>query len=300
MIMQKKLIIQLCGGLGNQMFQYATARALAIRSDAELVLDTWSGFVRDYQYKRHYELISFPISARTATPLERLPFWFDRLRGKFRLLNGNVVERQWFGDSLKETKLEFLPEVAEYAVTRRAWMTGYWQTSAYFQDYGSIIEQELKPSQPAEAHFIELGRKMRSERSVALGVRLYEESNNPAVHAADGRMKSVEDLDEAAHRLYQLDTDLHFFIFCTHRSPLLELLSLPGKVTYVTHDDGFEGTCERLWLLTQCRHHIITNSSFYWWGAWLSAANYPSGGSEIFAADNFVNKNSVLPKWHLF
>ena len=298
--MKRQIIVQLVGGLGNQMFQYATARALAIRSDAEMVLDTWSGFVRDRQYRRHYELASFPISARPATPLERLPFWFDRLRGRFCLPNGNVVVRRWYGDLLKETKFEYLSEVAEYAVTHRTWMTGYWQTAAYFEDYRSTIEQELMPSQPTEAHFIELGRNMRSERSVALGVRLYEESNNPAVHAADGRMKSVEDVNGAAHRLSQLDTDLHFFIFCSHRSSFLELLRLPGKVTYVTHDDGFEGTCESLWLLTQCRHHILTNSSFYWWGAWLSSANYPSEGSEIFAADNFINKHSVLPKWHLF
>ena len=81
-----------------------------------------------------------------------------------------------------------------------------------------------------------------------------------------------------------MDRALHFFIFCSHRSSLLDGLRLPGKVTYVTPDDGFEGTIEGLWLMTQCRHHIITNSSFYWWGAWLSSANYPSDGSEVFAA----------------
>ena len=56
-----KLIVQLKGGLGKQMFQYASARSLALRQGLELVLDDWSGFVRDLQYRRHYELGALPI-----------------------------------------------------------------------------------------------------------------------------------------------------------------------------------------------------------------------------------------------
>jgi hypothetical protein len=296
----KKIIIQLTGGLGNQMFQYATARALALRSNSDLILDTWSGFVRDFQYKRNYELNSFDIFARYATPYERMPFWFDRLRSRLLVQSGKVIEHHHYGDLLKEMKLEFLSEVAAFAVIRRTYMLGYWQSAAYFDDHRLTIMQELKPLQPKEDHFVELGKKMRSERSVALGIRLYEESNSPGLNSVNGRLKSAMDLNEAARRLAQLDAKLHFFIFCTHRASFLDLLSLPGEVTYVTPDDGFEGTCENLWLLTQCRHHIITNSSFYWWGAWLSNINYPSGDSEVFAADNFINKDTVLPKWNLF
>lgn len=282
------------------MFQYATARTLALRSDAELVIDTWSGFVRDYQYKRFYELAPFPIVARAATPLERYPFWLDRLACKFFTPNGDVVKHYWFGDLVKETKREYLSEVSNYTVTRPTWMSGYWQAAAYFKEYQSRIEQELQPSRPAEVEFVRLGREMRSRSSVAVGVRLYEESRNPNAHSADGKLKSIADVNEAARKLSETDTKLHFYVFCTHRSPLLEELCLPGEITYVTHEGGFEGTFGRLWLLTQCRHHILTNSSFYWWGAWLSAANYPNGDSEIYAADNFINKDSILPSWHQF
>lgn len=299
---QAKLIVQLCGGLGNQMFQYAAARSLAERCGAELVLDAWSGFIRDYEYRRSYELGSFPVSARVATPLERIPFWMDRVGRKLRFTNGisAPVSSHWYGVLLRETRLAFLPNVFEYQIEGSCWMTGYWQTAQYFDHNQDIIRCELMPTQPREPQFLEMGQIMRHTNSVAIGVRLYEESANPATHASNGRLKSTMDINGAIRRLAERYSDLHFFIFCTFRSPLLDQVQLPGNVTHVTHDDGFEGTASRLWLLTQCRHHIMTNSSFYWWGAYLSKSNYLSEMSEIFAADNFRNKDCIPTQWKLF
>ena len=93
-----------------------------------------------------------------------------------------------------------------------------------------------------------------------------------------------------------------FFVFCTHRFPILEQLNLPESTVFVTHDDGYEGSISRLWLLTQCKHHIFTNSSYYWWGAWLSkAVNKTTNTPQlIFAADNFINTDGLDSSWNKF
>lgn len=299
---QAELIVELCGGLGNQMFQYAAARSLAKRCGAQLVIDAWSGFIRDYQYRRSYELESFPISARVATPLERMPFWMDRVGRKLRLTNRLFapVTSHWYGVLLRETRSAFQPNVFEYQIKEACWMTGYWQTPRYFDCCQDIIRCELMPTPPSEPHYLEMGQIMHGSNSVAIGIRLYEESVNPGSHAREGRLKSIADVNGAIRQLAQHYPDLHFFLFCTHRSPALGQLQLPGKVTHLTHDDGFDDAASRLWLLTQCRHHIMTNSSFYWWGAYLSKGNYPSEMSEIFAADNFINKDCIPSQWKLF
>ena len=57
---------------------------------------------------------------------------------------------------------------------------------------------------------------------------------------------------------------------------------------------------DKIWLLSQCKHHIFNNSTFYWWGAWLSSINHKHSDQDIFASDNFLNDNIVLNKWKKF
>ena len=68
----KKVIVRIKGGLGNQLFCYAAARRMALVNDAELVIDEVTGFARDHQYKRFYQLDAFQIPCRKATALERM------------------------------------------------------------------------------------------------------------------------------------------------------------------------------------------------------------------------------------
>jgi hypothetical protein len=300
--LMKKVYVYLNGGLGNQMFQYATARALALRAGAELVMDTWSGFVRDYQYHRSYELLYLPIQARVATALERAPIWLFRAENRMRAVNRNIFQHRVYGDFLVETDLRFFEEIIDYRLAANAWLVGYWQSPLYFQDYAATLHAELMPPRPTQKKFLELGQILRETESVALGIRLYEESASPTAHAKDGQMKTVAEVNAAIARLLTLQPKAKLFLFCTHRSPILAELNLPDSTVFLTHDDGYEGTIERLWLLTQCKHHVFTNSSYYWWGAWLSQALYSvtDQSQRIFAADNFINPDGLCSEWESF
>ena len=85
-----KLIVQLQGGLGNQMFQYATARSISLDNNLDLVIDDWTGFFRDTHYQRKYELNNFQIKGRIAKFHENLPFLYmnicTKLKKKFNLI----------------------------------------------------------------------------------------------------------------------------------------------------------------------------------------------------------------------
>jgi hypothetical protein len=81
---------------------------------------------------------------------------------------------------------------------------------------------------------------------------------------------------------------------------LLKKLNLPKKTIFVTPEDGYTGSIENLWLLSQCKHHIFNNSSFYWWGAWLSSKFYKNNNQTIYAADNFINKDGLPKSWYKF
>lgn len=298
----KKVYAYLNGGIGNQMFQYATARTLAIRTGAELVLDTWSGFVRDYQYHRVYELHHLPIQARVATAFERAPIWLFLVENKLQRHTPSLAQQRLYGKFLVETELRFFEDIINFDLANTAWLAGYWQSPLYFQEFTEIISAELMPPQPIQERFLAMGQALRETESVALGIRLYEESENPSSHAKDGRMKTVTEVNAAIAKVLALKPNAKFFLFCTERSPILMKLNLPESTVFLTHDDGYEGTVERLWLLAQCKHHIFTNSTYYWWGAWLSKNAYPANYRShlIFAADNFINQDGLCAEWETF
>jgi len=295
-----KLIVQLNGGLGNQMFQYACARSLALRHGAELLLDDWSGFVRDVQYRRHYELGALPIQARVIKPWESWPIWLQRWRHRTGQPAAALLEEHWYGRFIHETESVWLPKLLEVPLKRTTWITGHWQSPRYLEDHAGQIRAELMPPAARQPHFVAMARQIRETESVALGVRLYEESNNPHAHARDGQLKSADQIRAAIVRLRAASPSARFFVFCTHRSPVLKELDLPQDAIFLTHDDGYAGTVERLWLLCQCRHHLFTNSSYYWWGAWLSAAVRGSEGQTILAANNFYHADGLCPEWETF
>lgn len=296
----KKLFVLLNGGLGNQMFQYAAARTLAQKNGAELVLDTWSGFVNDKAYKRSYEMDSFSINARPASVLERIPIWLYRISKKLYKSTNIGDTKKIFGRFLIEDKLEYLPEIADAKLSKSQWMIGYWQSPLYFDQYRDILLKELMPSDPRDEHILRMGKRIQHSESVAVGIRLYEESIDPTAHALDGVVKTVKDVNIAIDQLLSEKPNATLYIFCTHRSPFLSELNLPANTVYLTHDDGYEGTLNRLWLLSRCKHHIFTNSSYYWWAAWLSQQVYPEGSQIIYAADNFINKDGLCSNWRRF
>jgi hypothetical protein len=295
-----KIFVQLNGGLGNQMFQYATARAMSLRNNSELILDNWSGFVRDYQYKRYYELGSFPIKANLVNPLQLSAIWFYRLVNKINKNQLPFIDPRWYGTFINENNYEFLKDLNDLKIRKSVWLTGYWQSPLYFNDFEDIIRQELDPSPSTQTNFQNMANQIINSDSVALGVRLYEESNSPNIHSRTGLLKTNEDIKTAIKKMIEIRPNSNFFVFCTQRSTILDDLNLPRNTVYVTHDDGFIGSIDRLWLLSKCKHHIFTNSSYYWWGAWLSKGLYKNQDQTIIAADNFLNLNSLCTNWDTF
>lgn len=288
----KYIVVRLKGGLGNQMFQYATARALAVRNGMDLVLDTFTGFARDRVYRRSYSLGPFPVKYRKAGLMEEVPFWYERCLGRIFASTKKplILKRPW-GLFVEENKNRFLDEVHGMQCRDNIWMEGYWQSEEYFDDCREMIGRELMPPEPKNPNFIDMGKKMKNCNSVAVGVRLYEEETEAKRHT----LVPFSFYMDAARKLVEHMDDPVFFVFCTKNAGLEEKITLPGETHYITHDNGYAGALESLWLICQGKHHIISNSSFYWWGAWLSELNNP--GSEIIACDLFSNSDCIPSRW---
>jgi len=261
-----KLIPRLFGGLGNQLFIYAAARRMALANHAELVLDDVSGFVRDHVYQRQYQLEHFNIPCRKATAAERLEP-FSRLR---RALKRKWNQRLPFEQRtyLMQEGIDYDPRLLQFKPQGTVYLIGYWQSEDYFKDVAATLRQDLQIKPPTDSANLALAERIRNCTGVALHVRFFDELHAAGIYNAPGDYYT-----HAIEAMERLVPAAHYFLFSDQPDAARAIIPLPdARVTLVAHNQGDTQAYADLWLMTLCRHFIIANSTFSWWGAWLAAS----------------------------
>lgn len=285
------IVVRLCGGLGNQFFQYAAGRRLAHARQTDLVLDlSWYHNTPSSNTPRVYELDHYNIQARLPVGMEL--FWCSLHQGRV-LGRLPFFPRRW--RHRRERAFEFDPAVL--ALPDNVYLDGYWQSHKYFADVADLIRHELVPWVPMGKADQAVARQMgASEDAVSLHVRRGDYVSNPAtakVHGVCGPQYYAQAIAYLAGRLHQP----HFFVFSDDMAWAREHLAIPGAVTYVDHNDA-DTAYQDMRLMSLCRHHIIANSSFSWWGAWLSAqAGQTVVAPRVWFADQRNTRDLAPEQW---
>lgn len=246
------------GGLGNQIFQYCVGRALADRLGVELGLD-----VREYNENSPFEmgLHRFKLRAEYNPPGlikhkddGKFPFVLDRILGRQKHV-------------YKEAHLGY--DKAIWSLADGAYLKGYWQSEKYFVESRTQILTDLEiTTAPSEMNSKVL-HQIDGCLAVSLHIRRGDYVTNSAYNAAHGTCdlayyeRAVDYLKET------LGKDFVVFAFSDDPDWVAENLKLPVDVEYMRHNSS-EKNYEDLRLMSRCKHHIVANSSFSWWGAWLN------------------------------
>jgi len=259
-----KVITRILGGLGNQMFSYAAARALALRTNSELILDTISYFEQDFLYRRKYQLQHFRIPCREVSPRERRMFESRYLRYINRHLNRMIpFQMRWY---IFQEKIEFDEWMLKFRPHGTVYLEGYWQSENYFKDEETQIRKDFSLDTPAELHNLQLGHQMRTSESVALHFRFFDrpgsdEASNISAYYYESAISIMDSYVPHAH----------YFIFSDNPDEAKKRIRLPEqRMTVISHNIGDDHAWKDMWLMRLCKHFIIANSTFSWWGAWLS------------------------------
>ncbi len=256
------VIVRLMGGLGNQMFQYAAGRAVAHRNQAPLKLDV-AAFERDAA--RSYRLHHFNIEASIVAPDDVVRFTKQDLWS--RILRR--VERHLLPPSRRSMFVQrfdhFDPDILRLGGS--VYLRGYWQSEKYFKDIEHIIRQDFTFRHAPDAENQGLARIIANANSVSLHIRRGDYVSNPRFFRKFG-VCSLEYYQSAAAKVAEKVNDPHLFVFSDDIDWARDNLRLQYPLTLVAHNDA-DKDYEDLRLMSLCRHHIIANSSFSWWGAWL-------------------------------
>ncbi len=256
------VIARLIGGLGNQLFQYALGRTIAASRSTTLKLD-----ITDYEtYKvQAYALHHFNVIESFATRDE-----IRRLRGGgwmakrlSRRLHRLIPFRK---DSyVLEKGFAFDPEVLKSPDD--VYLEGYWQSEKYFASTEGLLRREFTIRQSLSGRNQEMAARIAGCNTVSLHVRRGDYVSNPNASRVHG-LCGADYYQAAVRRIAEIVPQPHLFVFSDDPEWAARNLHLDHPMTIVTGNDT-QRDYEDLHLMSLCRHHIVANSSFSWWGAWL-------------------------------
>lgn len=261
-----RIIVRLIGGLGNQMFQYAAGRALADRLGLALLLDV-SGF--EHYGLRRYELDRFAIRAEPAARADleafgvvaRAPTLLNRLIGRFGLRRPGQVFR--------EASFAYDPHFEQLA--EAVYLDGYWQSERYFAGIGAALREDFRLRESPDAANADMAAAIDAEPAA---VSLHVRRGDYVSDAHTAQYHGVCSLDYyrlAVAAVLERVPAAHFYVFSDDPDWVAANLDVGRPLTLVRINDGDHGMYD-LDLMRRCRHHVIANSSFSWWGAWLNPA----------------------------
>jgi hypothetical protein len=256
------IVVELIGGLGNQMFQYAAARALADRLGTSLKIDV-IGFDA---YKLHeYSLHHFRIGAATATRLDVAPVRSrPSVRRAAHLLPGDRVRHVF-----TEGSLRFDPSL--FACQDGTYLRGYWQSEKYFADKADLVRAEFALRSPLSSKSRGVLEEIEADpAAVSLHVRRGDYAFDPHTKATHG-LVGEQYYRRAISAFRSRFSGATFYAFSDDPEWVADTFARDGDVRVVNANDASRNY-EDLALMSACRHHIIANSSFSWWGAWLNEA----------------------------
>jgi hypothetical protein len=256
------IISAILGGLGNQMFQYAAARALAVSRTQPLLLDLAA--FDGYKLHNGFELDRvFMIDTAAAKTADLLPVLGWRTPALVR----KILKRRPFAP-LRGAHLAIEPAPNHWPELQRMqgplYMMGYWQSERYFLKHKSVILADFRFRQKLEGHNAELAAKMADSPSVSVHLRRGDYLSDQIMDVC-----SLDYYRAAAKHMEERVSSPAYYVFSDDADWVRRHVDFLHGATFIDHNKGLESH-QDMQLMSRCKHHIIANSSFSWWGAWLN------------------------------
>lgn len=295
------IIVKLTGGLGNQMFQYALGLHVSMINKLPLVMDltAFEGIVADpHKGARVFSLKPFNLSAGIASieTLSKFNFYLKSLFFK-RLLRFYTGKDSYFKRKYiiepSSNYFHFDPRILKHIIQGDVYIEGYWQSEKYFNEIEDIIRKEFSFKDEPDEINKKIIQEMESVDSVSIHVRRGDNATSSSL----GNGVLPTEYYHAALRKLEVDVKAPvLYIFSDDPKWVEENLKFTYKTVYISHN-GDEKNYEDLRLMTHCRHHIIGNSTFSWWGAWLGKkSNQIVIAPKTYQANIDISNTDFLPK----
>lgn len=277
------MIAHIIGGLGNQMFQYTFAYSVSQKNNTSLKLDISTFNFHDL---RQYELDRYCIDTEIATKDEvcQLKHQPESLATKFIR---KLIRRPKSFSKIYYREPGFQFDKNAFNQSGDIYFDGYWQSEKYFLDYREELLEQFTLKSAIHRKSGHYHQQILAKNSVSIHIRRGDYVSNPHSNSVHGTCS----LDYYQQAMTLLETKLrnfHFFIFSDDLPWAKEHFGFIRYITFVELDQNIPDH-EEMFLMSQCQHNIIANSSFSWWGAWLNQ----NPGKTVIAPKKWFNDTTI-------
>jgi hypothetical protein len=258
------IVAKIYGGLGNQMFQYAFSKSLAIQNKTDLYLDlSWYSLDKSSTHRK-FQLDVFNTEFKIANSKiisDSKPLLLSLLNAILvRLKLGRLQTSNYFVED------KFCYNSSVDKIGNVCYVNGYWQSHKYFHEIKEVIQSDFKLKKiflnELNASYLE---NIINNNSVGIHIRRsdYTLNNNKSIHGT----LSIDYYMEAIRIMESKLNSPIFFIFSDDIGWARNKFKNLSNCKFVSSSHDYLD----LFLISQCKHNIIANSSFSWWGAWLNS-----------------------------
>lgn len=277
------------GGLGNQMFQYAFAKAYSLKHNCQVALDI--SFYQDWQKKsnitpRSYKLDQF---SSTLPSTASAPFWARQFSSRIgRKLHDIFFSPLILVDAERGYKKSY---IADFYSTKL--FVGYFQTPRYFSEYREILLKDFILKSALSGFYKHHLEQIKATNSVSLHVRRgdYLLAQNSKIHG----VLTLEYYQKAVDLISAKSDSLTFYIFSDDIDWCKAHLSINAPTVFIDAQKESSDVGDLI-LMSNCKHNIMANSSFSWWGAWLNQ----NSNKIVVAPENWFADKARLVEWEIY
>lgn len=294
-------VVRLTGGLGNQMFQYAFGQALRLATGLQVHYDARSLFDGgriEGDTPREYSLGHLNVDVAFASDAE-LDFLGVKYSNEVKVgLHSLVSNLRTPGRSnrvIQEKGFGYRNEVFSKGRTAK-YFSGYWQSAKYLAGIEEAIRSEFQPRTALSTEAEDLKQRIEALGAACVNVRRGDFVSDEKTRKFHGYM-DADYYTSGLKRLRRTGTFDHVFVFSDEPEWCASNLTLPGNIEVVAHRFAGPHFTHYMHLMSSCSGFVIPNSTFGWWGAWISNVS----GNQIVSprnwfADNTIDTTDVVPE----
>jgi len=260
------IIINIQGGLGNQMFQYASAKSLALKHNVELKLDP--NFQNDKL--RDYKLQYFNINEHIATKDEILDLTISfkkHNRFQHKVLRKLQLLKPYYKRRVYKHKM-WVNDLGILKASNNVYLDGYWGRENFFKDIRNELLDILEIKNDfINDDFLKLNYEISNKNSVSVHLRRGDYAKDPKTLKFFGLMP-VEYYQKSIDYMNKKYENNVFYVFSDDINYVKQNFNFNSDVKYIENKNLQD--YHELKLMSFCKHNIIANSTFSWWAAWLN------------------------------